>query len=145
MLPGKTADLEQWPAFLNQNMDAVVQTLQGENLLVVTILHGHLDGEDFLCRFGIQFEGGIDVRDSQHPVDAKPLDRRRECLDDSHAHVAPGPAPACSRRPSARTLGAGSARKRKGTGAPAGRTVTGPRVACVTPGRLKMQAGSPGG
>ena len=87
MLPGKMAVVEQWLAFLNQDMDAVVQTLEGENMLVETIFHEHLDGRDYLYWFSIQGEGGIDVRDSQHPVDAKHLEYWRECIDDSYTHV----------------------------------------------------------
>lgn len=87
VLPGKMAVVEQWLAFLNENLDAVVQTLEGENMLVETIFHEHLDGSDFLYWFSIQGQGGIDVQESEHWVDKKHLEYWRECIDESYTNV----------------------------------------------------------
>jgi len=85
--PGQMPVVEEWLAFLKQNMDAVLQTLDGENMLVETIFSEHLDGADYLYWFSIQGEGGVDVRESKHWVDEKHLEYWRACIDDSYTHV----------------------------------------------------------
>lgn len=85
--PGQMPLVEEWLGFLNQNMDAVLQTLDGENMLVETIFSEHHDGADYLYWFSIQGEGGADVRESKHWVDEKHLEYWRACIDDSYAHV----------------------------------------------------------
>ncbi|MDQ0094589.1 DUF6176 family protein [Paeniglutamicibacter psychrophenolicus] len=87
VLPGKMDVVEVWLAFLNENMDAVLQTLEGERMLVETIFHEHLAGADYLYWFSIQVPGGIDVRDSGHWIDAKHLEYWHECIDPSYSHV----------------------------------------------------------
>ncbi|EMQ99592.1 DUF6176 family protein [Paeniglutamicibacter gangotriensis] len=84
---GRMAVVEQWLEFLNGNMPAVLQTLEGENMLVETIFHEHLDGADFLYWFSIQGQGGIDVQESEHWVDKKHLEYWRECIDREYPSV----------------------------------------------------------
>lgn len=85
--PGQMPLVDEWLDFLNRNMDAVLQTLDGENMLVETIFSEHLDGADYLYWFSIQGEGGLDVRESRHWVDRKHLEYWRACIDDSYTHV----------------------------------------------------------
>lgn len=87
VLPGQMPLVEEWLDFLNENMDAVIKTLDGENMLVETIFSEHLDGADYLYWFSIQGTGGIDVRESQHWVDAKHLEYWRACIDASSTPV----------------------------------------------------------
>lgn len=84
---GQMPVVEQWLSFLNENMDAVIETLEGERMLVETIFSEHLDGADYLYWFSIQGEGGIEVRESAHWIDAKHLEYWRACIDDSYEHV----------------------------------------------------------
>ncbi|PQZ96012.1 hypothetical protein CQ018_01625 [Arthrobacter sp. MYb227] len=85
--PGAMSKVGQWLEFLNQNMDAVLQTLDGENMLVETIFHEHLDGVDYLYWFSIQNAGGIAITDSTHWIDVKHLEYWRACIDDSYTHI----------------------------------------------------------
>lgn len=79
--------VHEWLDFLNQNMDAVLQTLEGENMLVETIFHEHLEGHDYLYWFSIQNEGGIDIQDSEHWIDVKHREYWRACIDETYQHV----------------------------------------------------------
>lgn len=56
-------------------------------MLVETIFSEHLDGTDHLYWFSICGEGGNDVRESAHWIDAKHLEYWRACIDDSCEHV----------------------------------------------------------
>lgn len=70
--PGRTPLAEEWPGFLNRNMGAVLHIL---------------NGADYLYWFSIQGTGRIDVRESQHWVDAKHLEYWRACIDASSTPV----------------------------------------------------------
>lgn len=85
--PGTRPKVYEWLDFLNQNMDAVLQTLEGENMLVETIFHEHLEGHDYLYWFSIQNEGGRPVQDSDHWIDVKHLEYWRACIDETYKHV----------------------------------------------------------
>lgn len=85
--PGTMPKVYEWLDFLNQNMDAVLQTLEGENMLVETIFHEHLEGHDYLYWFSIQNEGGRPAQDSDHWIDVKHLEYWRACIDETYKHV----------------------------------------------------------
>ncbi|WPR65369.1 DUF6176 family protein [Glutamicibacter protophormiae] len=79
--PGKTERVEQWLQFLNSNMPAVLETLEGERMYVETIFSETLDGAEYLYWYSIQGRGGTEVRDSVHWIDAKHLEYWDECID----------------------------------------------------------------
>lgn len=67
-------------------MGAVLRILDGEKSLAATI-PSDLDGIGYLYWFSIQGTGGIDVRESQHRVDAKHLEYWRACIDAAYTPV----------------------------------------------------------
>lgn len=48
VLPGKISVVNEWLDFLNSNMPAVLETLEGEKMYVETIFSETLDGVDYL-------------------------------------------------------------------------------------------------
>ncbi|WEO77065.1 DUF6176 family protein [Cryobacterium sp. SO2] len=85
--PGCALLVEEWLAFLGDNLDAVLETLDGERMLVESIFSEHLDGVDYLYWYTIQGEGGSAVTDSQHWIDLKHLEYWRLCIDDGYPGV----------------------------------------------------------
>ncbi len=79
--PGKTEQVDQWIEFLNNNMPAVLETLDGEKMYVETIFSETLDAVQYLYWYSIQGEGGIEVRDSTHWIDEIHLKYWDECID----------------------------------------------------------------
>ncbi|GGL94838.1 DUF6176 family protein [Glutamicibacter protophormiae] len=79
--PGKTERVDQWLQFLNSNMPAVLETLEGERMYVETIFSETLDGAQYLYWYSIQGRGGTEVRDSVHWIDRKHLEYWDECID----------------------------------------------------------------
>lgn len=51
--PGKTERVDQWLQFLNSNMPAVLETLEGERMYVETIFSETLDGAEYLYWYSI--------------------------------------------------------------------------------------------
>ncbi|MDO4711445.1 MAG: DUF6176 family protein [Peptostreptococcaceae bacterium] len=78
---GKMEKAREWIAFLNENMPAVLETLEGERMYVEVIFSEKIHGEDYLYWFSVQGEGGIQVQDSEHWIDKKHLAYWDECID----------------------------------------------------------------
>lgn len=51
--PGKIERVDQWLQFLNSNMPAVLETLEGERMYVETIFSETLDGAEYLYWYSI--------------------------------------------------------------------------------------------
>lgn len=81
VLPGATDQVNEWMDFLNSNMPAVLETLEGEKMFVETIFSETLDGVDYLYWYSIQGEGGIEVQDSTHWIDEVHLKYWKACID----------------------------------------------------------------
>lgn len=81
VLPGKSSVVNEWLAFLNENMPAVLDTLEGEKMHVETIFSETLDGTEYLYWYSIQGEDGIEVSESGHEVDRVHLKYWKECID----------------------------------------------------------------
>lgn len=81
VLPGVTDQVNRWMDFLNSNMPAVLETLDGEKMYVETIFSETLDGVDYLYWYSIQGEGGIEVQDSTHWIDEIHLKYWKSCID----------------------------------------------------------------
>ena len=85
--PGKSSKVEEWLNFLNENMEDVLVTLEGEKMYVETIFHEILNGEEFLYWYSVRGEGGVNVDDSTHWIDLKHLEYWDECIDERFGSV----------------------------------------------------------
>ncbi len=84
---GKSARVDAWLKFLNDNMEDVLVTLDGEKMYVETIFRELINGEEFLYWYSIQGEGGQKVEESDHWIDKKHLEFWRECIDETYEPV----------------------------------------------------------
>ncbi|WP_422124528.1 DUF6176 family protein [Planococcus sp. X10-3] len=78
---GKSAVVDEWLAFLNDNMKDVLVTLEGEKMYVETIFRESNDCAEYLYWYSIQGEGGQEVETSTHWIDEKHLAFWDECID----------------------------------------------------------------
>lgn len=84
---GKSAQVDEWLAFLNDNMKDVLVTLEGEKMYVETIFRESQDCVEYLYWYSIQGEGGQDVETSTHWIDEKHLLYWNECIDSTFPPV----------------------------------------------------------
>jgi len=84
----KTDKVNEWLAFLNENMEDVLVTLEGEKMYVETIFREVLGGEEYLYWYVVQGTGGIDVDESEHWIDKKHIEYWDECIDETFKPVA---------------------------------------------------------
>ena len=80
---GKTEKVDEWMQFLNDNMEDVLLTLDGEKMYIETIFREKTDDEEFLYWYSIQGEGGQDVMESESWIDKKHLEYWDECIDNA--------------------------------------------------------------
>ncbi|WP_062107333.1 DUF6176 family protein [Bacillus niameyensis] len=80
---GKSKRVDEWLAFLKENMNDVLVTLDGEKMFVETIFREHLNGDEYLYWYSIQGEGGQNVETSEHWIDKKHLEFWNECIDET--------------------------------------------------------------
>lgn len=80
---GKSKRVDEWVKFLNDNKNAVLETLEGEKMYVETIFREELNGEEFLYWFSVQGEGGQEVDESEHWIDKQHLAFWEECIDET--------------------------------------------------------------
>ena len=84
---GKTERVNEWLAFLNEHLDDVLVTLEGEKMFVETIFREVLNGDEFLYWYSVQGTGGVDVEASEHWIDKKHLEYWDECIDKTYRPV----------------------------------------------------------
>ncbi|WP_227397308.1 DUF6176 family protein [Jeotgalibacillus aurantiacus] len=84
---GKSDLVDEWLAFLNEQMDAVLETLEPEKMYVETIFCEELDGVEYLYWYSVQGEGAQDVSSSEHWLDRKHLDYWQQCIDPAYKPV----------------------------------------------------------
>ena len=84
---GKTKKVDEWLAFLNENMKDVLITLEGEKMYVETIFRETLNDVEYLYWYSVQGENGQDVEDSEHWIDKKHLQYWDECIDETFRPV----------------------------------------------------------
>ncbi|MEX3745444.1 DUF6176 family protein [Lysinibacillus xylanilyticus] len=84
----KTDKVNEWLAFLNENMEDVLVTLEGEKMYVETIFREVLSGEEYLYWYVVQGTGGIDVDESELWIDKKHIEYWDECIDETFKPVA---------------------------------------------------------
>ncbi|NCT38613.1 hypothetical protein GTW56_21790 [Bacillus sp. EB93] len=80
---GKSERVDEWLKFLNENMNDVPITLEGEKMYVETIFREHLNGEEYLYWYSVQGQGGQEVQESDHWIDKKHLEYWKECIDET--------------------------------------------------------------
>ena len=85
--PGKSEKVDEWLAFLNEHLEDVLVTLEGEKMYVETIFREMLSGEEYLYWYSVQGEGGQDVETSSHWIDKKHLEYWDECIDETFGSV----------------------------------------------------------
>ena len=66
---GKSEVVDKWMNFLNENMEEVLLTLDGERMYVETIFREKCDDEEYLYWYSIQGENGIRVEESDSWID----------------------------------------------------------------------------
>lgn len=84
---GMSVKVDEWLAFLNEHMEDVLVTLDGEKMYVETIFREILDGKEYLYWYSVKGEGGIEVDDSTHWIDQKHLAYWDECIDETFRPV----------------------------------------------------------
>ncbi|WP_057914581.1 DUF6176 family protein [Peribacillus muralis] len=80
---GKSDCVDQWLRFLNDNMNDVLVTLEGEKMYVETKFREHINGEEYLYWYSVQGLGGQEVQDSNHWIDKKHIEYWEECIDET--------------------------------------------------------------
>jgi len=85
--PGKSEKVNEWLAFLNEHLEDVLVTLEGEKMYVETIFRETLNGEEYLYWYSVQGDGGQDVETSSHWIDKKHLEYWDECIDENFDSV----------------------------------------------------------
>ncbi|WP_419881674.1 DUF6176 family protein [Peribacillus sp. B-H-3] len=80
---GKSERVNEWLKFLNDNMKAVLMTLEGEKMYVETIFRENLNGHEYLYWYSVQGEGGQEVEPSEHWIDKKHIEFWNECIDET--------------------------------------------------------------
>ena len=66
---GKSKVVDKWMNFLNENMEEVLLTLDGEKMYVETIFREKCDDEEYIYWYSIQGENGIRVEESDSCID----------------------------------------------------------------------------
>ncbi len=81
---GKSAIVDEWMRFLNENMGDVLLTLDGEKMYVETIFREKSDCGEYPYWYSIQGAGGRDVMESQSWIDKKHLEYWNDCIDENY-------------------------------------------------------------
>lgn len=84
---GKSKKVDEWLAFLNDNMTDVLVTLEGEKMYVETIFREKTAGAEYLYWYSVYGEGGTIVEESTHWIDVKHLEYWTECIDETYGSV----------------------------------------------------------
>ena len=84
---GMSYKVDEWLTFLNEHLEDVLVTLEGEKMYVETIFREMLNGEEYLYWYSVQGEGGQDVETSSHWIDKKHLEYWDECIDEDFGSV----------------------------------------------------------
>nr|WP_154749462.1 DUF6176 family protein [Planomicrobium sp. YIM 101495] len=84
---GKSSVVDEWMHFLNEHMEDVLVTLEGEKMYVETIFREQLDGKEYLYWYSVQGEGGVEVEESGHWIDRKHMEYWEQCIEKSFRPV----------------------------------------------------------
>lgn len=84
---GKTERVNEWLAFLNEHMEEVLVTLEGEKMYIETIFREFINDHEYLYWYSVQGQDGEVVEESKHWIDTKHLAYWEECIDTSYRAV----------------------------------------------------------
>ncbi len=87
VVKGKENKALEWMTFLKENIEAVIETLEGEKMYVETIFEEHDGTYMYLYWYSVQGEDGIEVVNSHHEVDKKHVEYWQECIDKDYKPV----------------------------------------------------------
>lgn len=87
VLSGKSKEVDEWMAFLNEHLPEVLLTLEQEKMYVETIFREVNDGVEYLYWYSVQGEDGLAVEASQHEVDRVHLAYWDVCIDPAYPGV----------------------------------------------------------
>ena len=78
---GKSEKVDEWLQFLNDNMEDVLLTLEGEKMYIETIFREKTEDAEYLYWYSIQGEDGQSVMESESWIDKKHLEYWDECIE----------------------------------------------------------------
>ena len=81
VIDGKSDIVDEWMAFLRDNMKDVLLTLDAEKMYVETIFREKNEDGEFLYWYSVQGENGQDIRESESWIDKKHLEYWDLCID----------------------------------------------------------------
>ncbi len=84
---GTSEIVDEWLKFLNDNMEDVLLTLDGEKMHIESIHREVLGDKEYLYWYSIQSSGGIEVENSESYIDKKHLEYWDKCIDYSELPV----------------------------------------------------------
>lgn len=84
---GKSLKVDEWLSFLNQHMEEVLVTLEGEKMYVETIFREYMNEEEYLYWYSVRGQGGVEVDESTHWIDVKHLQYWDECIDATYGSI----------------------------------------------------------
>jgi hypothetical protein len=84
---GKSARVDEWLKFLNDNMDELEDGLPEEKMYVETIFRETLNGEEYLYWYSVQGQGGVEITENENWISKKHLEFWHECIDSSFGFV----------------------------------------------------------
>lgn len=82
---GKSQIVDEWLAFLNENMADTLLTLEDEKMYVESIHREFRDGKEYLYWYSVQGENGKTVFESESYIDKKHLEYWDECIDSDYS------------------------------------------------------------
>lgn len=78
---GKSKKVDEWMKLLNDNIPAVLLTLEDEKMYVEAIFRELNKEGEFLYWFSIQGHGGKEISESVHEIDKKHIEYSIECIE----------------------------------------------------------------
>ena len=81
VIDGKSDIVDEWMAFLRDNMKDVLLTLDAEKMYVETIFREKNEDGEYLYWYSIQGENGQDIMESESWIDKKHLEYWDLCID----------------------------------------------------------------
>lgn len=84
---GKSQKVDEWMKFLNDNQEALLETLEPEKMYVENIFREELDGREYINWYSVQGENPQELADSEHWLDKKHIEFWNECIDETYRPV----------------------------------------------------------
>lgn len=81
---GKSHLVDEWMAFLNENMNDVLVTLDGEKMFIESIMRDTVGDYEFLYWYSIQADDGGADNELQSRIDRKHLEYWDKCIDKAY-------------------------------------------------------------